>query len=111
MKASKRIVIKNGEVVSFDGDVSFDGMTVHKLTKKRVSHIIPTNRVKALAFLLIRSMCSDDSKAAEWTRGWVCDWTVIIDKKRYPGFQCRQEAITFEKDLIWEQNKLQKSLN
>ncbi|WP_240224644.1 hypothetical protein [Rheinheimera hassiensis] len=107
----KRLVIKAGQVVSFDGDISFDGLQVHSQSKKRVSRIVPTHWAISLAFYSIRATCRDNSKLAAWTRLWRCEWTVIIDGSKYPGFTCRSAAIEFEKDKIWRQNKLKLELD
>lgn len=110
VKTKKRLVIKAGQVVSFDGDISFDGLNVQHLSKQRVSRIVPSNMMLALAFYAIRAACNDTSKLAQWTRQWRCQWTVIIDNQIYPGFTDRKSAIEFEKEKIWNQNKLQEAL-
>lgn len=111
MKAQKkRLVIKAGQVVSFDGDISFDGLHVHSQIKQRVSRIVPSHWARSLAFYAIRAVSCDSSNLAGWTRSWSCEWTVVIDGIKYPGFTCRNAAIEFEKELIWEQNKLKLAL-
>jgi hypothetical protein len=107
----KRLVIKAGQVVSFDGDINFDGLQVHSKTKQRVSRIVPTSWVLALAFYSVRALSKDESRLAAWTRLWRCEWTVVIDGIKYPGFTCRSAAIAFEKDKIWQQNKLKLALS
>lgn len=110
VKTKKRLVIKNCQIVSFDGDISFKGLHVQQVTKQRVSRIVPSNSLLAMSFYAIRAACSDTSSLAQWTRQWSCQWTVIIDKQSYPGFADRKAAIEFEKQLIWNQNKLKNAL-
>ncbi|MCQ9090675.1 hypothetical protein [Vibrio alginolyticus] len=102
----KRIVIKQGEVIGFADEVSFEGLTLEIYDKKRVSKIVPTNFFLMLAFYALRLVCSDNSKLAGWTRVWRCSWKVVIDGEEFGPFQKRIDAINFEKDKIYEQGKL-----
>ncbi|AKJ36878.1 hypothetical protein U876_23830 [Aeromonas hydrophila NJ-35] len=104
--SKKRIVIKGGEVCGFVDEVSFRGLDVQVFSQQRVSRIVPTSWLLMSAFLVIRKLCSDDSKLAAWTRRWGCEWKVLIDGKTYGPFQSRSAAILFEKDKIYQQGKL-----
>lgn len=102
----KRIVIKNGEICGFADEVNFSGLNVKSLIKQRVSRIVPKNPFLKIAFYVIRFLAADTSRIAAWTRKWPCQWLVLIDLNTYGPFSNRQDAITFEKDIIYTQGKL-----
>ncbi|EHY9845546.1 MULTISPECIES: hypothetical protein [Vibrio] len=102
----KRIVIKQGEVIGFADEVSFEGLTLESYDKKRVSRIVPTNYWLMLLFCALRAICTDESKLAKWTREWSCNWKVIIDDEQFGPFKDRSIAIDFEKEKIYGQGKL-----
>lgn len=104
--AKKRLVIRGGEVIGFEDEVSFKGLKLTAFEKKRVSHVVPALGVLRIMFNAIRSVTSDASWIAEWTRKWSCDWLVIVDGDAYGPFAQRNDAIRFEKDLIYGQGKL-----
>lgn len=102
----KRIVISRGQVSGFADDISFDGLEVSEYRKTRVSRVVPTEAVARLLFDTVRACCSDQSSMAAWTRGWKCQWRVVIDGECYGPFADRPAAIAFEKELIYQQGKL-----
>ena len=102
----KRIVIKNGEVCGFADEVSFKGLDLQEYSKQRVSRIVPTSFLLMFSFYAIRWLCSDESRMAAWTRRWPCQWKVLIDRKSYGPFPCRDDAIAFEKEEIFKQGKM-----
>lgn len=110
-KSKRRIVIKNGVITGFSDEVDFNSLGITEIARKRVSHIRPTNWLMRQCFRIIRSLVNDKSKVAEWTRHWECSWTVYIDDKTYGPFNSRQEAIRFEKEEIYQQGKLHKSIS
>lgn len=103
--SKKRIVIKNGEVCGFADEVSFKGLDVQEYSKQRVSRIVPTSFPLMVAFYVIRGLCSDESKMAAWTRRWGCQWKVVIDGESFGPFDNRADAISFEKEKIYNQGK------
>ena len=103
---AKRIIIKNGVVSGFADEVSFEGVQLLDYQKKRVSRIVPVSLTLRLAFYFIRTIFSDESFMAAWTRGWQCSWLVLIDKEKYGPFKSRGKAIQFEKQKIYAQGKL-----
>lgn len=103
---AKRIVINGGVVSGFADEVSFDGLEVEQFEKKRVSHVVPENNILRALFVSIRAVVTDESMAASWTRTWGCNWIVLIDGEKYGPFKGRDEAISFEKEKIYQQGKL-----
>lgn len=110
-KGKRRIVIKDGVITGFSDEVNFASLGITEITQKRVSRIKPTNWFKRQCFDIIRSLVDDKSEVAEWTRHWDCSWTVYIDEKTYGPFNSRPEAIRFEKEEIYQQGKLHKTIN
>jgi hypothetical protein len=103
---AKRIVISGGVVSGFADEVSFDGLEVEQFEKKRVSHVVPENYFLRTLFVSLRAIVSDESTVASWTRTWGCNWVVLIDGEQYGPFVGRDEAISFEKEKIYQQGKL-----
>ncbi|WP_029523588.1 hypothetical protein [Persephonella sp. KM09-Lau-8] len=87
---------KKGKVRFFEGD--FD-LSVKNKKVKRVSKIVPQNLLLRVAFVLIRSLVPDNSKIADWTRTWKCNWIVVLNGKKYGNFKNRKKAIEFERKL------------
>lgn len=107
MKEPKRIHIKGGVVTGFHDEVSFDGLEVSYIEKTRVSRIVPVAIIKRIVFYLIRSVVSDSSRIAGWTRRWEGPWQVHIGNdrtgvNRHGPFMDRSEAIVYEKRVIHE---------
>lgn len=90
-----------GKVKTFYGDFDIKGGNTKV---ERISHILPENIILRLAFKLIRSLVSDESVAARWTRKWKCTWYihVIPTNEKFYGFRDRDEAILFERKHIIE---------
>lgn len=95
--------------ITVDGDIKF----VHddeiaagieaagRLSKARASHVEPVSWPKRLAFHAIRRLVRDESRVADWTRRWKCQWQArIIGGPVLRGpFQSRAEAI--EAEVAW----------
>jgi hypothetical protein len=65
----------------------------------RVSHVIPANRLLRWLFRRLRSMCTDDSPLAEFTRRWPCHWQADLALCGGPvlgPFRRRSEALAAE---------------
>lgn len=103
---TKRIVIKNGQICGFADEVNIDGVTFEQTEKTRVSHIVPKNCLLRMAFVALRAVVRDESRAAGWTRHWNCLWLVCIEHETFGPFTDRVEAIKFEKEKIYRQGKL-----
>lgn len=100
-----KISIQGGEVTAFADEIETKGLEFSKIDTKRVSHIYPKNKLLKMLFVAIRSAVKNDSKAAEWTRGWNVIWQVHYKDKIYGEYLNRNDAIKFEKDLVWKDLK------
>jgi len=47
-------------------------------TRTRVSNILPVNRVKRAAFLMLRLVFGERGQVAAWTRSWSGPWTCTL---------------------------------
>lgn len=103
---TKRIVIKDGQICGFADEVIVDGVIFEQTEKTRVSHIVPENWLLRVAFVALRAVVRDESRAAGWTRKWGCLWIVRIERETFGPFVDRADAIKFEKQKIYEQGKL-----
>ncbi len=103
---TKRIVIKNGTVTGFADDVEKLGIKMVGANSKRVSVILPQNRVLRLLFTKVRAHVSDNSLVASLSRLVPCNWMVIIDDTEHGPYKSRKAAIAFEKQYIFDQGKL-----
>lgn len=103
---TKRLLIQNGIVTGFSDEIAVQGLSIDTVSKVRVSHILPCSLFARILFILIRSVVSDDSALASWTRLWRCTWFVKIDSVNYGCFTSRADAIAFEKNKIYEMGKL-----
>lgn len=73
--------------------------------KRRASRILPCNMLLRLIFLVIRNLCADTSRIAQWTRGWKIRWYVDLSLSNGPivySFDDRKKAINFE--IRWLEN-------
>jgi hypothetical protein len=89
-------VSRTGRIDYLDhGQLNLDG----RVERRRASHVEPTGFWKRLGFRIVRLCFSDDSRAAEWSRGWRTPWRVnlgpVLGPIRGP-FQSRAEAIEYE---------------
>lgn len=71
---------------------------------ERVSHVEPINSILQWAFHAIRRRVSDESRTAQWTRSWLCQWRVRIlsDGPTLAPFSNRQDAIAAEVEWLKE---------
>lgn len=106
-----RLTIKDGRVAGFADDIAQAGIKLEGATKTRVSRILPRNWLLRLMFSFIRSFVKDNSKIAEWTRKWSCEWLVFIDDKQYGPFTDRAKAIECEKEELYKSGKLTEFVN
>lgn len=101
----RRIVIRDGVVVGFADEVSLVGLHIDTFSKERVSHVVPRAVLLQKVFTVLRSFFSDTSMVAGWTRRWSCQWNVHIDNVTYGPFDCREQAIKFEKEKIYSMGR------
>ena len=70
---------------------------------RRASHIVPQSTVLRVLFRLLRSCVPDDSRCAEWTRRWRCQWLAdlrISDGPILGPFPVRHQALAAELDWL-----------
>ena len=60
------------------GDFPIEFQQGAKVSKKRVSLVIPVDPTKRVIFRLIRIIAGDDGKLAAWTRTWRGPWISVI---------------------------------
>ncbi|EMM5101200.1 hypothetical protein ACK249_005735 [Pseudomonas aeruginosa] len=106
VRCPRRIVVKDGVVCGFHDEVNFEGLTLESYEKKRVSKIIPDNLCLRVCFYILRIGFGEVGIVSDWTRGWRCTWLLVVDAESKGRFHDRQEAIRFEKELIFQQGKL-----
>jgi hypothetical protein len=46
--------------------------------RRRASHILPLHPLKRVWFRLVRRVCGESGRAAEWTRRWRGPWQVWV---------------------------------
>ncbi|NWC84306.1 hypothetical protein HX798_29100 [Pseudomonas putida] len=105
-RCPRRIVVKDGVVCGFHDEINFEGLTLESYEKKRVSKIIPDNFFLRGLFYILRIGFGEVGVVSDWTRSWRCTWLLVIDADSKGRFHDRQEAIRFEKELIFQQGKL-----
>jgi hypothetical protein len=110
----------NAVIVSFQGgkvrvlsdNTEFISRTMGDMTEKRThraSHIYPTNVIKRWSFIVLRKVFGDKGRLASWTRKWKCHWFVSlapVDGPNLGPFTNRKEAISAEKEWLWEHKGL-----
>jgi hypothetical protein len=101
----KRISIKAGVITAFDGDELVPGVEFVRISKTRVSRILPTNLILKAVFKALRCIAKDESVISDWTRGWQCKWVVVVDNTEQACFYDRARAIEFEKALIYQMGR------
>lgn len=67
---------ENGDQVFLKGHGADVFADVGTVTTQRASHVEPDSAVLRLVFHAVRSLVSDASRIAEWTRNWPCTWRV-----------------------------------
>lgn len=66
---------------------------------RRVSYIEPCSWPLRKAFHMLRRLCGDGGRVADWTRRWGCLWRVNFGPVRGPiqgPFSKREEALEWE---------------
>lgn len=106
----------DGEIIltdkEFAGHISDQG----DAQQVRASHVVPVNRLKRIAFRVIRAIVDDKSAIAGWTRNWSGEWVVILspcDGPTLGPFNDRASAIDaeinwLESDLVSNKRALYK---
>lgn len=81
----------------------FSVETLGNVTKKRYSHIWPSNRVKRAAFRVLRSLFSERGRVAQWCRSWRCTWEVrLVGSENVVRYASQSRAACIE----WESRNL-----
>ena len=106
----RRIVIRDGVIVGFADEVCLVGLQVDTFRKERVSHVVPRALLLQMVFTVLRRLFSDTSMIAGWTRRWSCQWNVRIDNTTFGPFDCREQAIKFEKEKIYRMGRFTQSI-
>lgn len=99
------ISIKDGVVTGFSDELAIIDKSLEITQTKRVSNIYPVNKFYRVFFKVIRFCVNDNSKIAKWTRTWNCNWTVNYKNKVYGNFTKRDDAIKYEKEIVWNDMK------
>lgn len=97
------ITIKPNGDVQFIADLPCRIAGDWKEETKRAGNIEPVGLLRRLAFRLIRSLVSDQSRVAAWTRTWRCRWRVNMGLSGGPifgSFASRQEAVRHEREWV-----------
>ncbi len=106
----RRIVIRDGVIVGFADEVCLVGLQVDTFRKERVSRVVPRALLLQMVFTVLRRFFSDTSMVAGWTRRWSCLWNVRIDNTTFGPFDCREQAIKFEKEKIYRMGRFTQSI-
>lgn len=67
---------ESGDLTFLETAMAEGFKTLGSVEEKRASHVEPYDFWPRLAFRIIRWLVADDSKWAERTRWWLCDWRV-----------------------------------
>jgi hypothetical protein len=70
------------------------------ISRRRVSRIVPANRLKRALFTVLRCLFGDAGSVAVWTRNWRGPWQVRwILQPRVVAYQHmdRKECLTYER--------------
>jgi hypothetical protein len=106
VRCPRRIVVKDGVVCDFTNEVNFEGLTLESYEKKTCIKIIPSNLCLRVCFYILRIGFGEAGIVSDWTRSWRCIWLLVVDAESKGRFYDRQEAIRVEKELIFQQGKL-----
>lgn len=103
----KIVIGKDGNVTMIANEAAEDLIKVlgGQVQKTRASHVEPCDIVLRVFFRAIRSLVSDQSRIAQWTRSWPVDWRVDLRRSNGPiveAFDCRHCAIRFEIEWLEE---------
>ena len=97
----------DGEIRGIESDLT---KTLGIPREKRVSRVEPVNPVLRILFKSIRSLVSDESATAEWTRRWPCKWQArIFNGPTLKTFSKRSDAIKAE--IKWMNERMEKNEN
>lgn len=103
------------EVISIDltGNITFIGDDDLGLSDegqaetRRASHVVPAHFWKRLAFRSIRSLVSDGSSWAAWTRDWRGPWLVDLSPSDGPTLgPFKNRAFAIAAEVAWLQENL-----
>jgi len=96
---------ENGDIIALaspGADVILKAMG--EVQTQRASHVEPDAFALRIAFHIIRSLTSDDTAVAEWTRHWRCLWRVNTSPVGGPILAARwtdrEQAIAAEIEFL-----------
>ena len=94
------VTIEDGDLVFLATDSADIFLEQGETVTRRASHVEPDNFAYRVAFTVLRSLVSDKSRIAAWTRLWPCLWRVNTAPVGGPilteRFTDRQKAIDAE---------------
>lgn len=70
-------VTEDGTIVHLQSDELSLG-SIGPTTTTRASHVEPVDAMKRLAFRILRLVCGERGRVAQWTRGWKGPWMVRV---------------------------------
>ena len=108
MKQFTIIIDSDGSSTSvLDPELHGWNRAIGYVKKTRASYILPKNKTKRLAFILLRRMFGDEGRIADWTRTWKGPWQVswAEDKSKVVFTHKRRSQC-----LYWEKKELEQRL-
>lgn len=64
----------NGDEIQAVGEMPVEIKSIGTSRQTRMSNVLPVNRIKRAAFLLLRACFGERGRIAEWTRQWQGPW-------------------------------------
>jgi hypothetical protein len=99
----KATIDRDGNIRVIDYGLAAALADCGRTSRRRASHVEPVNLPLRFLFHVLRSVCSDDSRLAAFTRRWPCRWRARVFGGPVLGpFERRTDAIQAEVDWIGE---------
>ncbi len=67
---------EQGDILCLDTESAQAFKELGTVETKRASYVEPAGRYERWLFTIIRAVVPDDSRLAEWTRGWDVSWRI-----------------------------------
>jgi hypothetical protein len=97
---------EDGNLTFLNTDSADTFLECGSVVTRRASHVEPADLPRRLAFKILRSLTSDKSRIAAWTRNWNCLWRVNTSPVGGPilegRWRDRQAAIDAEVEFLNE---------
>ncbi len=89
---------ENGDMIYLKTPLSDVLLELGTVVTKRASHVEPATFWLRQWFHIVRACVRDNSRVAQWTRGWKCLWRIntkpvggpILTHGHVTGFQCKE---------------------